>query len=418
MTKFIFESYPCNMKSLLLIVGCFVVFVGIQNCSENKRELKASNDQILIHDSLSWAEKMAVSEINRRKDSLEYGKSNPKAKWNYETGLFLKALLDVHKATGHKKYFEYTKLVIDSYLDEDGSIKTYKIKDYNIDNINSGKVLITLYNETNDQKYKQATDILRQQLQEHPRTKSGGFWHKKRYPWQIWLDGIYMGVPFYTAYSSIFNDPAGIDDAVKQILLIDVQTRDPLTGLRYHGWDESNKQKWANPENGCSPNFWGRAMGWYAMALVDVLDFIPEDHRKRNEILFILNDLCKALVKYQDVGTGLWYQVVDKGDRNDNYLEASASCMYVYTFAKGVKKGYLDSSYWNAAQKGYNGIINHFIIKESNGLISLTNICSVAGLGGKHYRDGSYEYYLSEPVVKNDLKGIGPFIMASLLMDQ
>lgn len=413
----IYNDFPEKIRFPMIIIICSVILLNLQNCSDNKRDLKTSNHQIIIPDSMSWAEKMAESELDRRKNSLEFGKNNRRARWNYQTGLFLKSLLDLYQATGNKKYFEYTKIVVDSYLEEDGSIKTYNMDEYNIDKINSGKVLISLYTKTKDQKYKNAADILRKQLKQHPRTKSGGFWHKKRYPWQMWLDGIYMGVPFYTEYSALFNEPDGIKDALKQILLIDVKTRDPQTGLRFHAWDESNKQRWANPENGCSPNFWGRAMGWYAMALVDVLDFVPEKHPKREEVIFILNDLCKALVKYQDAETGLWYQVVDQGQRNGNYLEASASSMFVYSFAKGVKKGYLDSSYWDVAEKGYKGIINNLIVIESHGLISLTDICSVAGLGGNPYRDGSYEYYLSEPVVKNDLKGVGPFIMASIQMD-
>ncbi|MEJ2543805.1 MAG: glycoside hydrolase family 88 protein [Calditrichaceae bacterium] len=378
----------------------------------------SSSNNKIIHDSLSWAEKIADSEMNRRKNSLEFGKNNKRAKWNYETGLFLKALLDLYKSTGHDKYFNYSKHIIDSYVAEDGSIRTYDMDDYNIDKINSGKVLLALYKKTGDQKYKKAADILRQQLEKQPRTKSGGFWHKKRYPWQMWLDGIYMGAPFYAEYSSIVNEQKGYDDVIQQILLIDVQTRDPETKLRYHGWDESNKQKWANPENGCSPNFWGRAMGWYAMALVDVLDYIPIDHPKRDKVLFVLNDLCKALVNYQDSETGVWYQIVDQGGRKGNYLEASASCMFVYSLAKAVHKGYINSSFWDTAQKGYDGIINNFIEIESNGLVNLTHICSVAGLGGRPYRDGSYDYYISEPVVNNDLKGVGPFIMASIQMGQ
>lgn len=395
-----------------------MIIISLHHCTSKKSDLGASSNKIIIHDSLSWAEKMADSEMHRRKDALEFSKSNKRARWNYETGLFLKALLDLHKSTGHDKYFNYTKKIIDSYVSEDGTIRTYDMDDYNIDNINSGKVLLTLLKNTGDQKYKKAADILRQQLEHQPRTKSGGFWHKKRYPWQMWLDGIYMGVPFYAEYSSIVNEPKGYDDVIKQILLIDVQTRDPETKLRYHGWDESNKQKWANPENGCSPNFWGRSMGWYTMALVDVLDYIPIDHPKRDKVLFILNDLCKSLVNYQDSKTGVWYQVVDQGERSGNYLEASASCMFVYALAKAVHKDYIDSSFWSAAQKGYEGIINYFIEIEYDGLVNLTNICRVAGLGGKPYRDGSYDYYISEPVVKNDLKGVGPFIMASIQMDQ
>ena len=418
MKNIIIKAFNKNIRFYLKFLVLFMIIIGFQYCTEKKSDLGSSSAKKIIHDSLSWAENVANSEMQRRKGLLEFGKSNPRAKWNYETGLFLNALLDLYKSTGHDKYFVYSKNIIDSYLSDDGSIKTYDMNDYNIDKINSGKVLLILFKKTGNQKYKKAADILRLQLENQPRTKTGGFWHKKRYPWQMWLGGIYMGLPFYAEYSAIVNEPKGYDDAIKQILLIDVQTRDPETKLRYHGWDESNKQKWANPENGCSPNFWGRAMGWYAMALVDVLDFISVDHPKRDQIIFVLNDLCEALVNFQDSKTGVWYQIVDQRERNGNYLEASASCMFVYAIAKAVQKDYIDASFWDSAQKGYDGIINNFIEIESNGLVNLTNICSVAGLGGNPYRDGSYDYYLSEPVVKNDLKGIGPFIMASLQMSQ
>jgi len=331
-------------KSKKLVFGALIFSFALlisQKCSVNKSDSKDLNNNKLIHDSLSWAEKMAVSEMERRGTSLEYSENKKNVKWNYQTGLFLKSLLDLYKHTGHGIYFDFSRKVIDSYLDTDGSIKTYKMEDYNIDKINSGKVLLFLYKETGNTVYLKSADILRQQLKEQPRTKAGGFWHKKRYPWQMWLDGIYMGVPFYAEYSLITNNFKDLNDALKQILIIDVQTRDPDTKLRYHGWDESNEQEWANPENGNSPNFWGRAMGWYAMAIVDVLDFIPQNHPNRNEVIFILNDLCKALVKYQDSESGVWYQIVDQGDRRGNYLEASASCMYVYALAKGVHKHYI-----------------------------------------------------------------------------
>jgi unsaturated rhamnogalacturonyl hydrolase len=234
----------------------------------------------------------------------------------------------------------------------------------------------------------------------------------------MWLDGIYMGSPFYAEYSKNFNEPDGFADVTKQVLLIDVNTRDPKTGLRYHAWDESYNQKWADPETGCSPNFWGRAMGWYAMALVDILDYIPEDYPKRDKIIYILKDLSEAIVKYQDKDSGVWYQVLDQGSRGGNYLEASASSMFVYALAKGVNKNYLDKMYRDAAIAGYNGIIKKFIRIDNDGHINLTNVCSVAGLGGDPYRDGSFEYYLSEPVVDNDLKGVGPFIMARLQIEK
>jgi unsaturated rhamnogalacturonyl hydrolase len=219
-------------------------------------------------------------------------------------------------------------------------------------------------------------------------------------------------------FSKMFDQPEGYEDVVNQILLIDVHTRDPKTGLRYHGWDESNGQKWANPVTGCSPNFWGRAMGWYGMALVDVLDYLPADFPRREQIVFILNDLNKAVVRYQDSKTGLWYQVLDQGGRAGNYLEASAAAMFVYTLAKSFQLNYSDSSCWQAAVKGYRGMIDNLVSITPNGLVTLNRICSVAGLGGNPYRDGTYEYYISEPVVSNDLKGVGPFILAALQMEK
>jgi len=360
---------------------------------------------------------MADSEMVRRRDLLEYGKGDPEAKWNYQTGLFLKAMLAVWKKTKQQKYYDYVKQVIDSYINTDGTIKTYNMEDYNLDKLNSGKVLLSLYRVTREEKYKNAALILHRQLEHQPRTMEGGFWHKQRYPWQMWLDGIYMGAPFYAESSLLFGEPDDFDDVVRQILVIDAHTRDRETGLRYHAWDESRKQKWANRENGCSPHFWGRAMGWYTMALVDVLDFLPPDHPKREQVLFILRDIATSIHNYQDETSGLWYQVLDLGTRRGNYLEASASAMFVYALAKGVKKGYLGSEYWKVAERGYRGLLDNLVQVESEGSINLTQICSVAGLGGDPYRDGSFEYYISEPVVKNDLKGVGPFILASLEME-
>ncbi|KAA3616908.1 MAG: glycoside hydrolase family 88 protein [Calditrichaeota bacterium] len=400
-----------NYKIKSKLILSFSILIGIISCSEEKA--KATSNQS-VKNEIPVHIKMADSEMNRRADFLDYGKSDPNAKWNYQTGLFLKSLIDVWAETKEPKYFDYTKRVIDSFLEEDGTIKAYNMEDFNIDKINSGKVLLSLYKATNDEVYKKAADILREQLEKHPRTKAGGFWHKKRYPWQMWLDGIYMGSPFYAEYSQIFNQAQGFDDVVNQILLIDVRTRDPKTKLRYHAWDESNKQEWANPETGCSPNFWGRAMGWYAMALVDVLDYLPTNHPKREKVLFILNDLYAAIVKYQDKQTGLWYQVVDMPDEKGNYLEASASSMFVYAIAKAVNNNLIDSSFAAIAEKGYAGILDHLIKTDKNDQVNLTQVCSVAGLGGDPYRDGSFEYYINEPIAVNDLKGVGPFIMAGL----
>jgi unsaturated rhamnogalacturonyl hydrolase len=404
----------------VLKIGCFglIILTVFCHCQKNKSNLHTQGMSVIISDSLPWSVRMAESEMYRRGDSLQYDKNNTKTNWNYQTGLFLKSLLDLWSATGNPKYFNYVQKVVDSYVHEDGTIESYRLEDFNMDNIGPGRVLLILYKSTENDKYKKAAFLLRKQLNEQPRTKSGGFWHKKIYPWQIWLDGIYMGAPFYVEFSKMFNQPAGYEDVINQILLIDVHTRDPRSGLRYHGWDESNGQKWADPETGCSPNFWGRGMGWYAMALVDVLEILPADFPRRQQITFVLNDLVKAVVKYQDANTGLWYQVLDQGDRKGNYLEASASAMFVYALAKSVHLNYIDYAYWPAAEKGYQGLLHNFITTTSGGLVNLNRICSVAGLGGNPYRDGSYEYYLSEPVVSNDLKGVAPFIMASLQMEK
>jgi unsaturated rhamnogalacturonyl hydrolase len=227
-----------------------------------------------------------------------------------------------------------------------------------------------------------------------------------------------MGAPFYTEFSKYFNQPEGFADVINQILLIDVHTRDPKTGLRYHGWDESINQKWADPETGCSPNFWGRAMGWYAMALVDVLDVLPADFSRREQVVFILRDLVKAVIRFQEAKSGLWFQVLDQSGRDGNYLEASASAMFVYSMAKAVRMNYIDPTYRSSVEKGFHGMLSNLITVDGNGLVNLNQICSVAGLGGDPYRDGSYEYYISEPVVTNDLKGIGPFILAALEMEK
>jgi unsaturated rhamnogalacturonyl hydrolase len=234
----------------------------------------------------------------------------------------------------------------------------------------------------------------------------------------MWLDGIYMAAPFYVQFAEVFNHPNGYDDAVHQILLIERHTWDSQTGLFYHGWDESKLQKWANPDTGCSPNFWGRAIGWYAMAIVDVLDFLPPSHRAWKRIVTIFERLVESLVQFQDLDTGLWYQVLDRGGDAGNYLEASASCMFVYAFAKGVRKGYLSQNLLEVASKGYDGILKNLIKVDENGLVNLTQICSVAGLGGKQQRDGSFEYYIGEPITTNDMKGVGAFLLSSLEMER
>ena len=339
------------------------------------------------------------------------------SKWTYDHGLVLKGIERVYTATNDKQYFDFIQRSIDHFVADDGSIRTYSLDDYNIDNILPGRNLLFLYKTTGQEKYRKAAALLRDQLKTHPRTSEGGFWHKKIYPSQMWLDGLYMGEPFYAEYAATFKEDTAFDDIAKQFILMERHARDDKTGLLYHGWDESKQQRWANPTTGRSPNFWGRAMGWYAMALVDTLDYFPQKDPQRARLIGILNRLARAVAKYQDARSSLWYQVLDKGDAKGNYLESSAACMFVYALAKGVRNGYLHSGYMKIASDGYRGIQREFVKYDSSGRFNLAGTVSVAGLGGNPYRDGSYEYYLSEKVVTNDPKGIGAFLLAATEME-
>lgn len=339
------------------------------------------------------------------------------AKWTYDHGLVLKGIEQVWRNTHDKQYLDFIQRQMDHFVNDDGSIRTYSLEDYNLDNILPGRNLLFLYQVTGQEKYRKAAATLRQQLKTHPRTSEGGFWHKKIYPSQMWLDGLYMGEPFYAEYAGTFHEDAAFDDIAKQFILMERHARDEKTGLLYHGWDESRKQRWSNPETGRSPNFWGRAMGWYAMALVDTLDHFPRQHPQRAELIAILNRVARAVAKYQEPRSGLWYQVLDKGGEKGNYFESSAACMFVYALAKGARIGYLPASYRQVAQKGYRGILKEFAKTDANGQLNLEGTVSVAGLGGNPYRDGSYGYYLSEKVVTNDPKGIGALLLATTEME-
>ena len=339
------------------------------------------------------------------------------AMWHYEHGLLLKSIEAVWRATGAVRYWHFIHDTIDLFVDNDGGIRTYELEEYNLDQINPGKSLFTLWQSTGDRRYTTALHTLRRQLAQQPRTLSGGFWHKQIYPHQMWLDGIFMASPFYAEYALTFDEPSGFDDVALQITLLAEHARDPQTGLLYHAWDESKQQRWADPVTGCSPHVWGRALGWYAMALVDVLDYVPRDHATRSSIITILNRLVEAIARVQDQATGLWYQVLDQGSRSGNYLEASASCMLVYALAKAVRLGYSPIDHLAIAQRGYQSILNQLVTIDERGEVHLTGVCSVAGLGGDPYRDGSFEYYISEPIRTDDLKGVGSFILAAIEME-
>ncbi|UCS94990.1 glycoside hydrolase family 88 protein [Echinicola marina] len=366
-----------------------------------------------IDEDLDWSERMALSVMKRNPEAWQVDFMD-RAVWSYPQGLMLHAFEELWKKTDNNTYYNYIQAYADKLIEEDGQIKTYKYETYNIDMINSGKLLFNLYAKTGDERYKKAIGILRGQLKYQPKTSEGGFWHKLRYTNQMWLDGAYMGTPFLMQYAKEFNQPKDFDEAVLQLELMEKHLRDPKTGLLYHGWDESRFQAWADPETGRSPNVWGRAMGWYAMAVVDALDFLPEEHYGKVVLKGILQRLASAVSRYQDKESGLWYQVVDQGAREGNYLEASVSSMFVYALAKGVNEGHLDKVYWKTAEKGFEGIISELIEVKDDGELNLTQVCAVAGLGGKPYRDGSYEYYVNEKIRTNDPKGVGPFILAAM----
>lgn len=388
------------MKAKLPILTFFLVF------------------SICVNASKPYYKRMADSEMKRNPQSwmVDYSK---RPVWSYTQGLEMLAFLQVYEKTKDKKYFDYAISYADTMITADGKIKTYELEKYNLDMINSGKILFPLYQKTGKKQYKLAMDLLRSQINNQPRISNGGFWHKKIYPHQVWLDGVYMALPFLAQYGKEFNEPELFDDVAAQIIAAEKDLKDEKTGLLYHGWDESRQQRWADPVTGRSPNFWSRSMGWYMMALVDVLDYLPANHPNRAEIIRILNDLSVSLDKFRDKKTGMWYQVTDKGGKEGNYLESSGSVMFIYTWVKGAQKGYLPKEFLNKGKKAYKQFVKKFIKTNPDGTISVTDVCSVAGLGGEpRYRDGSYEYYISEPIRDNDAKAVGPFIMLSVLLNR
>jgi unsaturated rhamnogalacturonyl hydrolase len=382
-----------------LIISGFVLLTAIAN-AQNK----------------TLSQQLTETVMKTWKDSFALGSSQ--AKWSYDMGVILKGFEGLWRNTGDVKYFIYIQKQMDFFVNDDGTIKTYKPDEYNIDHINNGKLVLFLYRVTQKEKYLKAAKLLREQLRTQPRTSEGGFWHKKIYPNQMWLDGLYMGSPFYAEYADLMHEDGAFDDVANQFILMERHARDPKTGLLYHAWDESKEQQWANKQTGTSPLFWARAMGWYATALVDALDWFPENHPKRKDLINILNRLVNAVEKVQDKTTGLWYDILSYNGpgKEKNYFEASASNQFVYAVAKGVRKGYLPPGKIAIATKGYSGIVKQFI-KAENGQTNLHGAVKVSGLGGNPYRDGSFDYYMSEEVIVNDPKGIGAFLLASNEME-
>jgi len=338
--------------------------------------------------------------------------------WGYEEGVLLDGMAAQWHTTANGDEFRYIKAAVDKYVMDDGSIKSYHADAHSLDEIEMGRSVLLVYRVTQQAKYYKAAKYIYDQLALQPRTASGGYWHKQIYPNQMWLDGAYMAEPFRAEYAVTFQQPDDFNDIAKQLLLMDQHMRDAKTGLLLHGWDESKQMKWADAKTGLSPEAWGRAMGWYGMALVDVLDWFPADHPQRPELIRALNRTAKAIVAYQDKKTGLWWQVLDKGSQKGNFTESSASAMFVYTLAKGVRMGYLPQADEAAARRGWKGLEETFIKTGADGATSLEGTVKVGGLGGSPYRSGTFDYYIGEKTRTNDAKGVGAALLAGSEMAQ
>ncbi|NMO94627.1 glycoside hydrolase family 88/105 protein [Paenibacillus lemnae] len=336
-------------------------------------------------------------------------------RWAYVPGMMLMAIAKTGEYYNNEAYFDFMKRHMDEFVQENGELRGYRIEEYNLDQINQGKNLFDLSRKFDDSRYERASHILADQLISHPRTAEGGFWHKKVYPFQMWLDGLYMSSPYLAQYAVTYSRPELLDEVAHQLLLVERRTRDPKTGLLYHGWDEAREQVWADPDSGLSPHFWSRALGWYAMALVDSLEHFPSDHPKRGTLMGIFERLSRALARWQEEESGLWFQVLDQGFREGNYLETSGSSMFIYSLAKGVRLQYLEKPSRSVAERAYDGLIQRFVNTDNAG-VHVHSMCLGAGLSDD--RNGSYEYYISEQKVSDAQIGVAPFILASLEIER
>ncbi len=352
--------------------------------------------------------------IYKGKTALEYAKEAsdtlmkkfapkdlpPKGRFHYHQGVFLSGMQKTYELCGEEKYYEYIKTWVDSVIGEDGSVNTFDRGQ--LDDIQPGVLLFMLYKRTGDDRYKKALFTLLPVIRDFPRNEEGGFWHKDVYPEQMWLDGLYMAGPICAQFGSEFGEKEYFDIAIFQALLMEKKTKDAKTGLWYHAWDCSRKQSWADPVTGLSPEFWGRSIGWVPVAILEELDFIPKGYKNREELIRLTTDLIRAVCRYQDEKSGLWYQVVDKGGRSGNWLESSCTCLFTAAICKAVQKGFLEPAYLEYAKKGYRGIIDRLKYNEKG--VVIDNICIGTGVG-------NYEHYCSRPTSENDLHGVGAFLI-------
>ena len=443
------ENVTCQKSRYGVLIigleeGTYVNDITVRNCRFNGVENgnairgKTSNiqfDRLFVNGNLAltkmpykhYSEWMTQSEMKRTPKSYMLDNAK-KPKWSYTMGIELESMLDTYLRYGGQDILDYCKLYTDTMINAQGDIRGYKLSDYNLDNIRTGHFVIRMYQLNPEPKNLKAIQTLMQQLQDQPRTKADKvYWHKAIYAYQVWLDGIFMGLPFRCLTASyLSHQPSDIkpqtiyDDAVNQMKITYERTLDPRTGLNRHAYDETREMFWADSQTGLSRHCWGRAQGWFTMALIEVLDALPEDYARRQEVITLLEKDLEAIVRWQDQKTGLWYQVMDSPGRDGNYLESTCSSMFAYALLKAYRKGYVGAKYRDVGIKAYRGIIRHFIRINEDQTLSLTNCCSVAGLGPKNNprRDGTYQYYLSEPICDDDAKGLGPFIWASLEMEQ
>lgn len=348
--------------------------------------------------------------------NIEKARGNGKgAGWNYVDGCMILAMLEIYQVTGEKEYYDFADAFIDYRVAEDGTIAGYHVEEYNIDSVNAGKTLFALYALNGKKKYRKAIDLIYSQIQTQPRTEEGNFWHKKIYPNQVWLDGLYMGQPFYMEYETKFNGKKNYQDIFDQFSNVVKHMRDEKTGLYYHAYDASKKAFWCDKQTGLSRNFWLRAIGWYSMALLDTLSKCEPGEEYQEEydnLKKVFVQLMQDMLKFQ-AENGMWYQLPALGGKEPNYLETSGSAIMAYSLLKGVRLGFLPEEYREYGIRAFQGICDKYL-KETDGNLNLGGICLVAGLGPEDNlrRDGTFEYYMSEPIVENDAKGVGPLLLA------
>lgn len=336
--------------------------------------------------------------------------------WSYDYGVVWRGMEALYALTGERAYYDYILRAVDSFVDGEGHIRDYDAESFNLDFICNGRQLLYLYKQTGEERYRLAADRLREQLRRQPRTSEGGFWHKRCYPWQMWLDGLHMAAPFYVEYCLMTDDPEGVRDAAHQLALVWRRTFNPATGLNHHAWDEARAQPWADPQTGLSPHAWGRAMGWYMLGLADVLALLPDTHPDFDTLLDIFTRTLEKLMSIRV--DGVWMQVLDQPGRTGNYKESSASCLIVAAALKMANLGRISDALAREAEESFRAIQREFVGQMRDGTLFLGKCCSVAGLGGASGRDGSFDYYMSEPVAAWDLKGTGAYLQAACEMEK